>query len=231
MKERALAEQLAITYATGALSASIVAPEDAQARIAAIGAASLAVALGADREGVPIAACQAVAAGSLPLREDQIVAELAPLLWRLRYAAQHEHLPRARELFGEWLATRRRWREERLSLALAHRLAGQVLHEWLADRCSVCAGSGKQERSASGRWIRPRGAMQRNATYRPCCACSGSGRAPVRHIERMRALEISQSRYDAESWPQRFAWAHCELGMLVRARRLFRQLRTQLERR
>jgi hypothetical protein len=212
-------------------------------RVGAMGAASCLVSLGADRSGVPIAAAATeVYRRSVDMRElmldpgdldarDRIAGELAPLLWRLRYGGQHELLAPAIRLYARWLATRRSFAQyaSPQHAGFLERFATAVLHEYLSDICQPCGGSGKLERTRSGTWIRPRGSMQRNATFGQCRACSGSGRARPSHGGRARWLQITLATYEDEHWAQRFTAA---LNWLTQfhARRLHRPLTQQLER-
>lgn len=193
-------------------------------RVAALGMATLSVQTGAARDGVPVAANR-----DRPLDPQNVLAgELSALLWHIRYGGQNGFLPRAIPYLAEWMSYRPRLAgvERRLVNALAER----AMHEWLSDRCPACGGSGKLERSRTGAWIRPRGSMQRNATFRTCQACSGSRRSPVRHPERMKALGLTREQYEAARWPQHFNAALAWLGKLV-APLIHRALTAELERR
>jgi hypothetical protein len=139
--------------------------ERALDRVAALGAASLAVSVGADRENVTIAASRHQVYGDDLDARDVLVAELGPMLWHLRYGGQHGLIPKAVPLYARWLSGRRIF-ETVTDTALLERFSARALHEWLSDRCMACGGSGKLERTRSGSWIRPRGSMQRNAVFR-----------------------------------------------------------------
>lgn len=213
-------------------------------RVAALGAASLAVSLGADVQGVPIAAAAAeVYRRSADMREvmldpgdvdprDQLVGELGPYLLHIRDGGQHALLPKAVVLYARWLTHRRLFAEyagpEHAPLMAS--FAALVMHEWLSDRCPVCAGSGKQQKSPSGQWIRPRGTMQRNAIFRPCSACNGTRRAAPRHPERMKQLGLTREQYDEGRWAHRFSASIIWLERLI-SPRILRALTQQLERR
>jgi hypothetical protein len=206
--------------------------ERALDRVAALGAAALAVRLGADVEDVPIAAAKPLVYGSEPDVRDVLAGELVPILWHIRYGAQLDLVPKAVGLFAMWVGHRPAFAayvgDEHLSLRTA--FSERSLHEWLSDRCATCGGSKKQQRSSTGRWIKPLGSMQRNATFRPCVACSGSGRAPIRHPERMKALGLTRQQYEEQRWPQRFNAACTWLGELLPSR-IVRALTAELERR
>lgn len=198
-------------------------------RVAAVGAAALAVQLGADREDVPICAARPLVYGVALDPRDVLASELIPMLWHIRYGAQFDLVPKAVALFAEWIAYRPAFAEHQ-DVGLRRSFAVRVMHEWLSDRCTACAGSKRQQRSRSGAWIRPLGSMQRNATFRPCTACCGSGRAPVRHPERMKTLGLTRAEYDAQHWAQRFTAALGWLNQMLPSR-LVRVLTAELERR
>ena len=207
-------------------------PERALDRVAALGAASLAVHLGADVQGVPIAGARALVYGAELDPRDVLAGELIPVLWHIRYGAQFGMVPTAINLFADWIAYRPAFSEyvgEEHS-GIRRRFAERVVHEWLSDRCVSCGGSGKHQRSQTGSWLRPTGTMQRNATFRPCDACHGSRRSPVRHPERMKALELTRDQYEQQRWPQRFNAAMTWLSEMLPTR-IVRALTEQLERR
>lgn len=219
--------------------------ESALDRVAAMGAAALEVSLGADMAKLPIAAMAGeIYRRSADMREvmldpgtpderDQVVAELAPMLWHIRYGGQHGLVAKSIILFARWLSGRRLLAS--VEVALLTRFSARVLHEWLSDRCVICGGSGRLELTNTGILIRPRGAMQRNARFTTCRTkggggCNGTGRARPSHTERIRWLKIERATYDGERWPQRFNAAEGWLQHYV-ARRLQRPLTGQLERR
>lgn len=242
-KKPDIRELVGIAVNTSALDSSET-HERAVDRIAALGAASLEVSLGADVARLPIAAMAGeVYRRSADMRDvmldpgtpderDQIAGELAPLLWHVRYGAQYSLLPAAVRLFARWLRMRAMFAGfvTEAHFLVLQRFSACVLHEWLSDRCIACGGSGKLERTRAGGWIRPRGSMQRNATFRPCAGCGGSGKARPSHGERARWLEIPLSWYESERWHQRFNAASTWLHQF-HARRLERPLTAQLERR
>jgi hypothetical protein len=92
------------------------------------------------------------------------------VLWHVRYGGQFGQVPTAIRLFAAWLVHRQailRLRDvEHLQLRLS--FSTRLMHEWLSDRCIKCAGSGKQQKSRTGQWIKPQGSMQRNAIFRVC---------------------------------------------------------------
>lgn len=230
-KRADLREQIGVSVNASTLTMLRSNQETPLTRIAALGAAALAVKLGADVENVPIGGSRAIVYGAPLDPRDVLIAELAPALWHIRYGGQYEAVPRAIELFAQWIAYRNLFSQyskaehEQLRLAFSAR----VMHEWLSDRCNYCGGSKKQERSKTGQWLKPRGSMQRNATFRPCTACSGSGRAAICHPERMKALGLTREQYEQQRWQQRFNAATTWMGLLVPSR-IVRSLTVQLER-
>jgi hypothetical protein len=210
-------------------------------RIAALGAAAAEIAAGADLKRLPLAAVQLDvyrASASMadlmldpgtPDERDQLAAELGQLACHMRFGGQVELAKRAIPLFARWLKTRRLFADVDSARSLLL-FAARVLDEWLSDKCLRCGGSGKLERSGSGSWIRPRGTGQRNATFRPCNACDGCGRAAISHTARATWLEISREDYEAARWPQRFNAATTWLELLI-VGRVKRALTLQLERR
>jgi len=200
--------------------------EGALDRVAALGAAALAVSTAADRENVTIAGSRHQVYGEALDARDVLVAELGPMLWHLRYGGQHGLIVRAVALYARWLSGRI---FESTGAPLLERFAARALHEWLSDRCARCGGSGKLERTRAGGWIRPRGSMQRNAVFRVCTACNGTRRALPSHAARARWLEVSLPVYESERWGQRFNAALAWLN--VHATRMHRPLTAQLERR
>lgn len=196
-------------------------------QVGALGAAALHIHHGADRQRVPVATVLSNAQ-HVPDPQDALAAELAVCLWHIRYAGQFDMVPRAVSLFAQWMAYRGRFDGVADRQSLLPRLAARVIHESLSDRCIACGGSGKLERSRTGSWIRPRGSMQRNATFRTCAACDGSRRQAISHTERRVALGITRERYDDERWD-----AHCKAALTWLDRnigRLNRPLTVQLER-
>jgi hypothetical protein len=214
----------------------------AELPIAALGAATLAVRLGVDRDDVPIGAAAATAEPCWPWPKSldappdvaYLTAELAALLWHIRAGRQLTEVPRATRLFVDWMMPRRMFDyipTLDARRAVLEQFAAVVLHEWLSDKCLCCGGSGHQERTRSGVLIRPRGSMQRNAVFAPCGACGGSGRALPDKLARARALGIPLEWYTegGSRWPQRFALAHIWLDAI--ARRLRRPLTAETGRR
>lgn len=212
-------------------------------RVAALGAAALEVSLGADLAGVPIAAAAAeVYRRSADMRDvmldpgdidpgDRLAGELGPLLWHIRYGGQLEPLPQAIHLYAQWLQGRGLFLaySKPEHLAFVQKFSTAVLHEWLSDMCQPCGGSGKLERTRSGAWIRPRGSMQRNATFGVCASCKGTGRARPSHGARARWIGVTHAKYESDRWEQRFAAALMWLNKF-HARRMHRPLTAQLER-
>lgn len=202
--------------------------ETALERVAALGAAALAVQLGADRLDLPIGACRDQPAN----QENIIVAELASVLWHIRYGGQFNALPQAVTLFSTWLSGRGKHAklDQAKSLALLPRLAMRALHEWLSDRCVACRGSGKEERTRTGSWVSPRGSMQRNAVFRTCSGCHGSRRRLHSDGERARSLGVTKQEYESERLDAAVRSAVAALGRFL-VNRLRSPLTAELERR
>lgn len=212
-------------------------------RVAALGAASNRVATGADLAGLPVAAmAEEVYRRSVDMRtlmldpggqaeRDVLASEIGPNLVHLREGDQRQLLPATIKLYARWLRHRRLFADFRTTeeLALLERFAGCVLHEWLSDRCRSCGGTGRLERTASGAYIRPRGSMQRNATYGPCDACKATGRARPSQQLRVRLLGMTHQIYEADNWKQRFNAALIWLSHLLHDR-IKRPLTAELER-
>lgn len=211
-------------------------------RVAALGAASLRISTGADLQGLPVAAMapevyrQSVSMADVmldpgtPDQRDAIAAELGPMLWHIRFGAQHGMVPKAIGLYARWLRLRPLFREYAAEGDFLERFSTRVLHEWLSDRCQPCGGSGKRERTRNGTLIRPRGSMQRNAVFAVCKACHGNGRSAPSHGERARWLNLTMAKYDSERWGQRFNAALIWLSHF-HADRVKRPLTAELERR
>lgn len=231
-------EQLGVSFSASTLRMNGSEPgsETHLQRIAALGAAALHVAHGADLRGEPIATV-INAPRHEPNPQDVLNAELGRELYHIRHGGQHERLGQAVELFSQWLVFR-----ARIQVALSKRdltpsewplflrqFSQRTLHEWLSDRCIACGGTGKLERSPTGAWIKPRGAMQRNATFRVCTTCEGSRRQPASHGDRARSVGLTPAQYDAERWDVHFGAALIWLTKLIE-RRLKKPLTVQLER-
>jgi hypothetical protein len=203
-------------------------------RVAALGAATLAVRLGADRTDVPIAtayAGQKLNGTPIDVR-DALHGDLAADLLHVFEGGQLERLPAAINLFAAWIAHRRLFTEFAgvEHEPLRRKYAERALHEWLSPHCAACRGSKKQQRSRTGQWISPQGNMQRNAIFRPCSACDGTGRQASSPPQRMKALGLTREQYDAGRWDQRFSAGLTWLNELL-PRRLNRPLTAELERR
>lgn len=214
-------------------------------RVAAVGAAALEISLGADVAKLPIAAmAEDVYRRSVDMRDlmlepatvdqrDQVVGELAPMLWHIREGKQESLVMLAIPLFARWLSGRQLLAA--VESSMLQRFAGRVLHEWLSDKCVICGGTGRLELTRTGTLIRPRGNMQRNARFTTCrtkgdLGCLGTGRAQPSHTERIRWLQIERVTYEAERWGQRFNAGQTWLKILIHGR-LHRPLTGQLERR
>jgi len=205
-EKRDIRELVGIAVNTSGLTMKVN-QERALDRIAALGAASLAMRLGVDREDLPIAAAKPLVYGDELDIRDVLAGELAPVLWHVRFGGQYDQVPAAITLFAGWVSHHRLFAEwkapEHLRLRLAY--AERVMHEWLSDKCTACGGSGKQQRSQGGQWIRPQGLMQRNAIFRTCSACQGTRRPPPSPPQRMKALGLTREEYDSQRWDQRFS--------------------------
>lgn len=201
-------------------------------RVAALGASTLGVRLGVDREDLPIAASRQRAYGTEIDVRDALHAELAAELLHLYEGQQLERLPSAINLFARWLMQRRLFAEYLGDehQALRHAFAERALHEWLSPHCIACRGSKKQQRSRSGQWLAPAGNMQRNAIFRSCSACNGSGAQASSPPQRMKALGLTREQYDTGRWDQKFSAARIWLGDVLR-KRITRVLTAELERR
>jgi hypothetical protein len=215
-------------------------------RVAAMGAAAAAIASGADRQGLPLAAMQLdVYRRSVPMADlmldpgtpderDMIVGELGPMVWHIRYGRQHGFIPQAIRLYARWLQASRLF--QGVALPVLERFSARILHEWLSDRCVVCGGSGQLEITAAGNLVRSRGRGQRNARFTACRTrggadgCHGTGRAVASHTERAKWLDLGIEKYDEERWAQRFNAALIWIEHRI-AGRMKRPLTLQLGRR
>lgn len=233
MSERArkpdIREQIGVAVNTSALTFAQDGHERALDRVAALGAASLAVQTGADLENVPIAGSVSEVYGAPIELRDQLASELGPMLWHIRFGSQDDLIPKAVLLLARWLRLRPLFSAPEIDAQRLARFATRVLHEWLSDRCIPCGGSGKLERTRSGVWIRPRGSMQRNAVFGVCTTCKGTRHARPSHGDRARWLILPISEYDNGRWRQRFSAALVWLKFF-HVDRLKRPLTAQLER-
>lgn len=237
-----LMELVGVAVNTSALEFS-VGQERALDRVAGLGAAAARISIGADAQHLPIAAMrvdvyrraadmrQVMLNPGVPDERDIIAGELCPLLVHIREGGQHENLPQAIRLFARWMRLQRSFAElaADIHLPLLERFGAWAIHEWLSPVCARCGGSGKLERTRGGSWIRPRGAMQRNAVFRECVGCLGSGRMRPSNTERARWLEMDRTRYEAEGWERRFTLARVYLERRLH-RRVHRPLTVELER-
>jgi hypothetical protein len=142
------------------------------------------------------------------------------------------HIRYGRPLFASWICFRSLFKPLATLEHQAVRLAfsARTLHEWLSDKCPQCRGSRKQQKSASGQWVAPLGNMQRNAIFRVCTCCHGSGRPLSSPPQRMKALGLDRARYEEERWDQRFSAAFEWLNKFLPPR-LQRALTAELGRR
>jgi hypothetical protein len=221
-----LREQVGVSVNASSLqSRSYETPLD---RIAAVGAAALDLQLGATANGAPIGAVR----DNIVSPVERIAAELITELWHIRYGVQLNLVPQAVTHFSCWMFYRGRFADmdPQARATMLPKLAARALHEWLSERCPACGGSGKEERTRDGRIVRPRGSMQRNATFIVCRACKGTTRRLHCHIERARCLGLTREEYDAGRWGAAINAAIAWLTKLL-ANRLNRPLTVQLERR
>lgn len=243
IERRTLQEQLGISVNSSSLRIESRAPggETSLLRVAGLGAAVLHVQHGADRGGSngggrPVAQVLSSPGHQLsPI--DQVAGELAGLLWHIRYGGQLDRLHQAVVLFAKYVSLRERFarnehllvlqvqQREQLLLAFAER----CLHEWLSDRCAACGRTGKEEKSPTGSWVRPQGNMKRNAIFRTCRACHGSGRCTPSHTARRKAIGLTLEQYDGHGWSTHFKAGMVWLEVTI-SRRLKRPLTVQLER-
>lgn len=196
-------------------------------QVAAFGAATLHLRSGASGAGLPISSWQGITRNEQRTTADLVHGELSAALWHLDYGRQSGQLGQAIELLAAWVSKRERMQD--VAPELLRPFAARVLHEYLSPACVRCGGSGKLERSKTGQWIKPRGSMQRNATFGVCEACRGSRLRPASPIERRRALGIDHERYESERWDRRFEAAK-RWCRLVIAPTLRKPLTVQLER-
>jgi hypothetical protein len=163
--------------------------------------------------------------------QDRIEAQLAPLLWRLKFArdATRESALSSALLFAEWMRGRSFGREQApvIEEALLRKFAARALYEWLVDRCAGCGGTGLQELLRGGQTRRTRRFGDWRVRHVICRACKGTRRPRVDKMSRARALEISLAEYDAR-WPHRFFLAGRWVNGI--SRRLTNPLRCELER-
>lgn len=243
-ERRTLEEQVGVSVNATSLrmEARAAGVETSLQRVAALGAAVLHVQHGADRLGPGGRAEPVVYAlaqrNHEPRPIDQVSGELAGVLYHLRFGGQHELVGQAIALFAAYIGMRSRFGPQGFLRempapdreGLLRRFAERVLHEWLSDRCVACGGCGRLERSDSGSWLRPRGLMKRNAVYRACTTCHGSGRAVPSQSARRKALGIVFLQYEEQGWGQHFSAAFTWLNS-PHLGRLKGQLTIQLERR
>ncbi len=242
-ERRTIEEQVGVSLNATSLrmEARAASGETSLQRVAALGAAVLHVQHGADAlgprgSGEPVVYALAQR-DHQPKPIDQISGELAGVLYHLRFGGQHELVGQAIVLFAAYLGMRRRFGPEGFLAPMAEparralllRFSERVLHEWLSDRCIACGGCGRLERAESGSWIRPRGLMKRNAVYRHCTTCQGSGRAVPSHTARRKALGITFQQYEEQGWGNHFRAAFIWLNS-PHLGRLKGQLTIQLER-
>lgn len=212
-------------------------------RIGGMGMAALSIKLGDQslRTGESLyvfAAAMCVDAGD---RQDELVGELAPLLWRLKAGGQAntkavnlqgqavmQH--QAAVLFARWMSLKPRmqhWTDGEQNYPRLLPFAQQVLFEWLFERCGGCGGSGRLELTNLGA-VPTSGRNARNTRYVQCRTCSGTGKAIGRDAERSQALGLLKAVYDAANWGACFRAARIWLDQI--ARRPNKHLRRELER-
>lgn len=209
-------------------SSLVVDPRSERAldRVAAMGMAAAAMARGrVDRQQVAPGHQVGIPAEEGKRDERHLVAELAPVLWHLKYGRQVGVQTYAAALFAEWMLIRRKFSEDERGIAEV--FARRLVHEWLHERCASCRGSGKLERVA-GSLIAPRGRGVRNASFALCTTCRGSGRAFPNHHVRARLLDLPMDWYEEQRWSQRFIAGLAWLDAI--ARRLYGRLHSKLRR-
>lgn len=230
-ERRTLQEQLGSSLNASVLRSGRPDVETPLTQVAALGAAGLAVHHGVDHGARTLV--QVVADPEhRPQPQDVLAAQLIQNLWHIRYSRQHELVPRAVELFTQWLVYRNRFAELPDAVTLLPKFAARVLHEWLSDRCVRCGGSGRLELTRDGAAVRGRGRMQRNAMFTTCAGklgCGGTGKPTPSHTQRRLALGIDHQRYDKERWDRNFAAGLTWLSMRL-SPRFNRPLTAQLER-
>lgn len=250
-ERRTLEEQVGVSLNASSLriSASDPSAETSLQRVAALGAAVLQLsypkresATGVDHTtghtSGPLGVEAADQTNTRPTAKaiDRVAGELGAALYHLRFGGQLDQVKQAVALFSTYIAMRQRFSDGGFLAPLApaaradliRRFAERALHEWLSDRCVACAGCGRLERTQSGSWIRPRGNMKRNAVYRPCQKCHGSGRALPSHTQRRQALGIGLAQYEKQAWQQHFQASMTWLSSITG--RLKGPLTRQLER-
>jgi len=175
-----------------------------------------------------------LAAGALSRLEarSRIEAQLAPLLWRMKFGgdATRETARAAVGLFGAWISDAPSWKNGPGAARpqLLYPFAARVIGECLHDRCEPCGGTGLQELLRNGMRRRTRRFGNPNIQHVVCRACGGARRAGPDSKGRAEALGISVTEC-REQWTARFSWATARLACI--AHRLHRPLRMELERR
>lgn len=197
--------------------------ETAVDRVAALGAATRCVQLGADRVDLPIAAVE-----DQHVEQDYLAGDLGALLWRIRYGQQYELVGQAIELLCRWIGHRRMFAESEEATWILEPFAVRLVHEWLSDKCRRCGGTGLLERSGNGGLIMARG-RARNAAFATCDHCQGTKRAQPSDTERCKALGMPRHWYFKLGWPRRFSTGRAWLDQL--SRRISRPLTEELGRR
>lgn len=219
--------------------------------VAAMGAAAARIASGADRQHLPIASMRPEAIerghdtsqvdmrtlllhppkGRNPDPRDEVAGRLAPNLWHLLDGGQHELVPLVVEQFAEWLVYHSAFTAFTTpdQVRQLRAFSARAVHELLSPMCPACGGSGKRERTRDGKVIKPRGSMQRNATFVECSACMATGRVRPSEAERARSIGVTMKDYDKDGWQRMFTAAPVWL-LKILASRVHRPLTAELER-
>jgi hypothetical protein len=185
--------------------------------------------------GIPDRPSLTIAAAALrpsPRPEHLLVAELVPVLWRMKAGGQihADNENQAVRLFARWMAMNPRFRTYCDTPAHYPRLlpyAQASIREWLHDRCGKCGGSGKLQLTDRGP-VRARGGSARNTRFVACKVCHGTGHAIGNDTARGQAMGLNPTIYDAAGWPGHFRVAKIWLDQI--ARRANRHLRREQER-
>ena len=233
-ESRTLQEQLGSSLNASVLQTEGRRPnvETPLTQVAALGAAGLQIARGADRAGRARDVLPAYAMRGQAMRpQDVLDAELASTLKHLREAGQYDLCRTAVLLFAAHMTFRSRFAALPDRDRLLPLVAQRTIHEWLSDRCPRCGGTGRLEVLANGLLVRGQGRMQRNARFRYCPVhdgCGGTGRPRPSPPARCRALGMSRPRYESERWGAHFNAALAWLEQI--SRRIHRPLTIQLGR-
>ena len=174
-----------------------------------------------------------VAAAALrpaPRPDHMLVAELCPLLWRMKAGGQSDLAVQASVLFARWMALNprfRTWCDQPDHYPRLLSFAQLAIGEWLHDRCGKCGGSGKLQLTDRGP-VRARGGSARNTKFVACKVCHGTGHAIGNDTARGLQMGLASAVFDAAGWPGHFRVAKIWLDQI--ARRVNKHLRREQER-